>query len=114
MSPTTATMNRFSSAARVSTACRANSYPVIPYANSRAAAKSRSRRELPGLVVAGSSIDSILARDSRREHTVRAVPDPAAVLVSLAVALLLVVMLSFALGTQRNIRRGNARLEWLQ
>jgi hypothetical protein len=41
-------------------------------------------------------------------------PDLGTVLASLAIAGLIVVMLAFALGTQRNISRGNARLEWLQ
>jgi hypothetical protein len=41
-------------------------------------------------------------------------PEPGTVLASLLVVGLLVVMLAFALGTQRNISRGNARLEWLQ
>lgn len=41
-------------------------------------------------------------------------PDLGPVLASLAIAGLIVVMLAFALGTQRNISRGNARLEWLQ
>jgi hypothetical protein len=40
--------------------------------------------------------------------------DLGALLASLAVALLVLVMLSFAIGTQRNIRTGNARLAWLQ
>jgi hypothetical protein len=41
-------------------------------------------------------------------------PDPGAILSSIAVALLLAIMLSFAVGTQRNIRKGNAQLGWLQ
>ena len=41
-------------------------------------------------------------------------PDLSAFGGSLAVALLVAVMLWFALGTQRNIRRGNALLGWLQ
>lgn len=41
-------------------------------------------------------------------------PDPGAIVASLAILLLLAVMLSFAIGTQRNIRTGNARLAWLQ
>jgi hypothetical protein len=41
-------------------------------------------------------------------------PDVTAVLSSVAIALLLLIMLSFALGTQRNIRKGNERLRWLQ
>jgi len=41
-------------------------------------------------------------------------PDLPALAASLAVVLLLGVMLSFAIGTQRNIRMGNARLAWLQ
>lgn len=41
-------------------------------------------------------------------------PDLGPVVASLAVAALVVVMLGFALGTQRNVSRGNARLEWLQ
>jgi hypothetical protein len=41
-------------------------------------------------------------------------PDASAILSSIAVALLLVIMLSFAIGTQRNVSKGNARLRWLQ
>jgi hypothetical protein len=41
-------------------------------------------------------------------------PDLSPVLASGAVALLLLVMLSFAIGTQRNIQKGNATLIWLQ
>ena len=41
-------------------------------------------------------------------------PDLGPMLASLAIAGLIVVMLAFALGTQRNISRGNARLQWLQ
>jgi hypothetical protein len=41
-------------------------------------------------------------------------PDLSAFGGSLAVALLVAVMLWFALGTQRNIRRGNVLLGWLQ
>jgi hypothetical protein len=41
-------------------------------------------------------------------------PDLSTFGASLAVALLAAVMLWFALGTQRNIRRGNALLSWLQ
>ncbi|MGH2428939.1 MAG: hypothetical protein ACRDGV_08665 [Candidatus Limnocylindria bacterium] len=41
-------------------------------------------------------------------------PDLSAFGASLAIALLVAVMLWFALGTQRNIRRGNALLSWLQ
>ncbi len=41
-------------------------------------------------------------------------PDLTALSTSVAIALLLVVMLWFALGTQRNIGRGNAVLRWLQ
>jgi hypothetical protein len=41
-------------------------------------------------------------------------PELGSVVASLLVVGLLVVMLAFALGTQRNISRGNARLRWLQ
>lgn len=41
-------------------------------------------------------------------------PDPSALLPSLAILLLIGVMLWFALGTQRNIRRGNDLLRWAQ
>ncbi len=41
-------------------------------------------------------------------------PDVAAFLPSIAIGLVLVVMLWFALGTQRNIRIGNDHLRWLQ
>ena len=41
-------------------------------------------------------------------------PDLSALSASLAFALLVAVMLWFALGTQRNIRRGNGLLSWLQ
>ena len=41
-------------------------------------------------------------------------PDPSAFGASLAFALLAAVMLWFAFGTQRNIRRGNELLRWLQ
>lgn len=41
-------------------------------------------------------------------------PDASAILSSLVVALLLGIMLSFAIGTQRNVSKGNARLRWLQ
>jgi hypothetical protein len=41
-------------------------------------------------------------------------PDATAIVSSIAVALLLVIMLSFAIGTQRNIRKGNDQLRWLQ
>lgn len=41
-------------------------------------------------------------------------PDPGAVGPAIALALLLVVMLWFTFGTQRNIRKGNALLGWLQ
>jgi hypothetical protein len=41
-------------------------------------------------------------------------PDPGAVIASLAVALLAAFMLQFALGTHRNVRRGNDVLRWLQ
>jgi hypothetical protein len=41
-------------------------------------------------------------------------PDLSPFAPSLAVALLVLVMLWFALGTQRNIARGNALLRWLQ
>jgi hypothetical protein len=41
-------------------------------------------------------------------------PDLSPVLASAAVALLLLVMLSFAIGTQRNIQKGNRTLAWLQ
>jgi hypothetical protein len=41
-------------------------------------------------------------------------PDPSAFLPSLAILLLIGVMLWFALGTQRNIRRGNDLLRWAQ
>ena len=41
-------------------------------------------------------------------------PDLSAFGASLAIALLAAVMLWFAFGTQRNIRRGNALLGWLQ
>jgi hypothetical protein len=41
-------------------------------------------------------------------------PDAGSALAPLLVLLLLVVMLSFAFGTQRNIRVGNDRLRWLQ
>jgi hypothetical protein len=42
------------------------------------------------------------------------VPDLSPFATSLAIALLVLVMLWFALGTQRNIARGNALLRWLQ
>jgi hypothetical protein len=42
------------------------------------------------------------------------VPDLTALASSLAIALLLLIMLWFAFGTQRNISRGNAVLRWLQ
>jgi hypothetical protein len=42
------------------------------------------------------------------------VPDPGSILAPLAVAGLLAVMLAFTFGTQRNIRKGNAVLAWLQ
>ncbi|TME12481.1 MAG: hypothetical protein E6I65_03475 [Chloroflexi bacterium] len=41
-------------------------------------------------------------------------PDASAIVTFLAIALLLMIMLSFAFGTQWNIRKGNARLRWLQ
>jgi hypothetical protein len=41
-------------------------------------------------------------------------PPLEAILPSMAIAILLVVMLWFAFGTQRNIRRGNDLLRWLQ
>jgi hypothetical protein len=41
-------------------------------------------------------------------------PSLEAILPSIAIAILLVVMLWFAFGTQRNIRRGNDLLRWLQ
>ena len=41
-------------------------------------------------------------------------PDGSAILSFIAIALLLVIMLSFAFGTQWNVRTGNARLRWLQ
>lgn len=41
-------------------------------------------------------------------------PDLGTVLASLLVLGLLAVLLAFALGTQRNISKGNARLAWLQ
>lgn len=41
-------------------------------------------------------------------------PDATAILSSIAVALLIAIMLSFAIGTQRNVSKGNARLRWLQ
>lgn len=41
-------------------------------------------------------------------------PDLSALSASLAFALLVAVMLWFALGTQRNVRRGNVLLGWLQ
>ena len=41
-------------------------------------------------------------------------PDVGAIVASLAVAILAAFMLQFALGTQRNIRRGNDILGWLQ
>jgi hypothetical protein len=41
-------------------------------------------------------------------------PDIGSLAAALLVLLLLVVMLSFAFGTQRNIRLGNERLRWLQ
>jgi hypothetical protein len=40
--------------------------------------------------------------------------DPGAILPSALLLLVLAVMLSFAFGTQRNIRKGNLVLEWLQ
>jgi hypothetical protein len=43
-----------------------------------------------------------------------AMPDLGAVGPAIALALLLVVMLWFTFGTQRNIRKGNALLAWLQ
>jgi hypothetical protein len=43
-----------------------------------------------------------------------AVPDLTQFASSLAIALLVLVMLWFAFGTQRNVRRGNALLRWLQ
>lgn len=41
-------------------------------------------------------------------------PDPASLLPALLVALMVAVLLWFAIGTQRNIRRGNRLLTWLQ
>lgn len=41
-------------------------------------------------------------------------PDPASILPALLVAAMAVVMVWFALGTQRNISRGNRLLSWLQ
>lgn len=41
-------------------------------------------------------------------------PDSSSIVGAVAVALLVVIMLSFAFGTQRNIRKGNDRLGWLQ
>lgn len=41
-------------------------------------------------------------------------PDLGTLLASLALVGLLVVMLAFAFGTQRNISKGNARLAWVQ
>jgi hypothetical protein len=41
-------------------------------------------------------------------------PDLSALLASLLVLAMVVVLLQFALGTQRNIRRGNELLRWLQ
>ena len=41
-------------------------------------------------------------------------PDASAILSSIVVAVLLAIMLSFAIGTQRNVSKGNARLRWLQ
>jgi hypothetical protein len=42
------------------------------------------------------------------------VPDVGSILAPLAIAALLAVMLAFTFGTQRNIRRGNEVLAWLQ
>lgn len=44
----------------------------------------------------------------------RPMPDPSALAGSLLVVALIVVMLWFAIGTQRNVRRGNDLLRWLQ
>lgn len=41
-------------------------------------------------------------------------PDPSQTLQALGIALVAVVLLWFALGTQANIRRGNAVMRWLQ
>lgn len=41
-------------------------------------------------------------------------PDASAILSFVAIALLLLILLSFAFGTQWNIRKGNDRLRWLQ
>ncbi len=41
-------------------------------------------------------------------------PDPGSILAPALIVLLAVVMVAFAIGTQRNIGKGNARLAWLQ
>ncbi len=41
-------------------------------------------------------------------------PDPGSILTSGAILLLVVIMVAFAIGTQRNIAKGNKRLAWLQ
>src|SRR5919108_4339503 len=52
--------------------------------------------------------------DRARGHSYRHAMDPAAFGPSIAILVVLVFMLWFALGTQRNIRLGNGILEWLQ
>src|SRR5436190_18561166 len=47
-------------------------------------------------------------------RTVRLMPPLEALGPSIGIGLVLLVMLWFALGTQRNIRKGNAVLAWLQ
>jgi hypothetical protein len=78
---------------------------------------SRSASRMPGhRATAGSpTIDHRLASTLDRTIYHRAsVPDLTPLASSLAIALLLLVMLWFALGTQRNIARGNALLRWMQ
>jgi hypothetical protein len=41
-------------------------------------------------------------------------PEASAIVTFLAIALLVAILLSFAFGTQWNIRRGNRQLQWLQ
>src|SRR5206468_1204685 len=75
----------------------------------RIRSRSCQRRTRAGLREDRLPVD----RDRRRSYR-SFMPPLEAFGPTLAIGLILFVMLWFALGTQRNIRRGNALLEWLQ
>src|SRR5918999_683306 len=110
MSPTVTTMKIVSRAARISTASRANSYPVTPKRNSR----SRCLTGPAPHVISAHPHPCTVRLDPSGGHRGPMAISLSAAGTAAAILLVLIVMLWFTWGTQRNISRGNELLRWLQ